>query len=209
MLNRIKRNGIKIWLYAETSEYLTLLPIYFVFPKRFYIMKNKNKIMGSENVMSADNQQERLDFNWIVGFVDGEGCFHVAINKLPKMTLGWQVLPEFRIVQHQRDEKVLLKLKEFFGFGNVVINHGDRKEFRVRGLENLNIIVQFFKQNTLQTSKQKSFELFAEVIELMNKKEHLNKDELNKIAKLASQMNRQVKRNLESSETIRQNSFNE
>ncbi len=55
--------------------------------------------------MDADNPQERLDAKWIVGFVDGEGCFHVAINKIPEMSLGWQVLPEFRVVQHERDDK--------------------------------------------------------------------------------------------------------
>ena len=56
--------------------------------------------------MGAGDQQERLDKQWITGFVDGEGCFHVALNKQPKMTLGWQVLPEFRVVQHQRDEQI-------------------------------------------------------------------------------------------------------
>ena len=156
--------------------------------------------------MSADNQQERLNARWITGFVDGEGCFHVAINKLPEMTLGWQVLPEFRVVQHQRDEIILQKLKSFFGFGNVVINHGDRKEFRVRGLENLNKLIKFFKLNPLQTSKQKNFEIFSKVIDLMNKNEHLKKKGLKRIAKLASRMNRKITRSLESSETIRQNS---
>ena len=156
--------------------------------------------------MSADNQQERLDPKWITGFIDGEGCFHVSINKIPKMTLSWQVLPEFRVVQHERDELLLKKLKLYFGFGNVVVNHGDRKEFRVRGLENLNKLVKFFKKNPLQTSKQKNFELFSEIIELMNKKQHLNKKGLKKIAQIASKMNRKIKRVLESSETIRQNS---
>ena len=157
-------------------------------------------------MVSADNQQERLDSSWIVGFIDGEGCFHVAINRLPKMTLGWQVLPEFRVVQHQRDEVVLQKLKLFFGFGNVTVNHGDRKEFRVRGLENLNKLIKFFDKNPLRTSKQKNFEIFSKIISLMNKNEHLDREGLNKIAKLASKMNRKVTRSLESSETIRQNS---
>ena len=157
-------------------------------------------------MVSADNQQERLDSSWIVGFIDGEGCFHVAINRLPKMTLGWQVLPEFRVVQHQRDEVVLQKLKLFFGFGNVTVNHGDRKEFRVRGLENLNRLIKFFDKNPLQTSKQKNFEIFSKIIYLMNKNEHLDRKGLHKIAKLASKMNRKVTRSLESSETIRQNS---
>jgi predicted transcriptional regulator len=156
--------------------------------------------------MGADNQQERLNVKWIVGFVDGEGCFHVAINKLRGMTLGWQVLPEFRVVQHQRDEQILQNLKLFFGFGNVVLNHEYSKEFRVRGLQNLNKLVKFFKLNPLQTSKQKNFEIFSKIIELINKEQHLNKKGLTKIAKLASKMNRKVIRHLESSETIRRNS---
>ena len=158
--------------------------------------------------MDADNQQERLDAKWIVGFTDGEGCFHISINKLPEMTLGFQVLPEFRIVQHEKDELVLQKIKEYFGFGNIRINRtdkwGTRKEFRVRGLENLNKIVEFFKQNPLKTEKRKDFNFFAEVIDLMNKKEHLTKEGLDKIEKLSLKMNRKAKKYLESSETIRQ-----
>ena len=120
--------------------------------------------------MGADNQQERLDKSWLVGFVDGEGCFHVSINKQLKMTLGMQVLPEFR----------------------------------VRGMKNLNGIVKFFKENPLQTTKQKDFEFFVQIIDLMNNKEHLKIEGIKEIANLASLMNRQVKRSLESSETIRQ-----
>jgi hypothetical protein len=152
--------------------------------------------------MSADNQQERLDKQWIVGFVDGEGCFHVSINRNEKMTLGWQVLPEFRVVQHKSDNCVLEKFKDFFGFGKVCRNHGDRNEFRVRGMENLNKIVEFFQQNKLRTSKQKDFELFSEIIKCMNNKEQLSKEGIEKIANLASKMNRQVQRCLKSSETI-------
>ena len=150
--------------------------------------------MDGKNVMSADNQQERLDANWIVGFVDGEGCFHVGINRMPKMQVGFQVLPEFRVVQHQRDEKVLYQLQNYFGFGIVTKNHGERKEFRVRGLENLNNIVRFFQEYPLKTSKQKNFEIFSQTLSLMNNNEHLNKKGLEKIRKLAETMNRQASR---------------
>ena len=156
--------------------------------------------------MDADNQQERLDASWISGFTDGEGCFHISINKIQKMSLGWQVLPEFRIVQHEKDESVLYKIKDYFGFGNVRTNrkdhHGERKEFKVRGLENLNKIIGFFRKYPLKTSKKKDFEIFSEVIELMNNKEHLTRKGLDEIAKLISKMNRQPKiKYLKSSET--------
>ncbi len=158
-------------------------------------MENKKCVMtDGDNVRGADNQQERLDAKWIVGFVDGEGCFHVALNKLQKMTLGWQVLPEFRVVQHQRDEAVLEKLKEYFGFGNIVINHGDRKEYRVRGMENLTKLVEFFDKNPLQTSKQHSFEVFSKILKLMEHNKHLDNEGLHEIADLASTMNRKVQR---------------
>jgi hypothetical protein len=113
----------------------------------------KTNFLGPKNQFSgscggADNQQERLNGSWISGFTDGEGCFHISINRIQGMKLGWQVLPEFRIVQHEKDETVLYKIKNYFGFGDVKINrtdiHGTRKEFRVRGLENLNNLIEFF-----------------------------------------------------------------
>ena len=46
--------------------------------------------MMSENPIGADNQQESLSPEWVVGFVDGEGCFFVGINRQPTMKIGWQ-----------------------------------------------------------------------------------------------------------------------
>ena len=158
--------------------------------------------------MTADNQQERLDPRWVSGFVDGEGCFHVSINKVPNMSIGWQVLPEFRIVQHERDESVLEELQQFFKAGKVVTNHGARKELRIRKLDDLKKVVLFFKQNPLRTEKKKNLELFAEVLELMEQKRHLTVEGLTDIANICWSMNRKIKpRFLESSETIRQKSF--
>ena len=155
--------------------------------------------------MGADNQQERLDARWITEFVDSEGCFHIALNKQLKMTLGWQVLPEFRVVQHQRDEHVLYKLQNYFVFGQVCINLGTRKEFCVRGLENLNKIILFFKEYKLQTSKSETFEIFSQIIELMAGKEHLRKEGIEKIVALATNMNTRKRKQMfqESSETTR------
>jgi len=72
-------------------------------------------------------------------------------------------------------------------------------------MENLNKLVKFFSENPLQTpSKKRSFEIFSEIIKMMNNKEHISEEGLYKIAVLASKMNRQTKsKYLESSETIR------
>lgn len=75
--------------------------------------------MASDNPIGAGNQQERLSPEWVVSFVDGEGCFFVGINRQPAMKVGWQVLPEFRVVQHERDEAVLEQLRRFWDAGGL------------------------------------------------------------------------------------------
>ena len=154
--------------------------------------------------MSADNQQERLNAQWITGFVDGEGCFHVAINRMPTMTIGWQVLPEFRVVQHKRDIEVLYRIQQTLKCGKVTRNHGDRFEVRVRGMKDLRQIIRFFKKYPLQTTKKANFEKFCQIISIMDNSEHLTKKGLDKIGRIISSMNERVKpAYLVSSETLR------
>ena len=70
--------------------------------------------------------ERKLDPFWVSGFTDGEGTFYVGINKHSEMSAGFQVLPEFRIVQHEKDIKLLHKIKSFFGCGVVRRNHDSR-----------------------------------------------------------------------------------
>ncbi len=43
------------------------------------------KFMPRNSAYSADNQQERLKtIGWIVGYVDGEGCFSVSVCRNTK-----------------------------------------------------------------------------------------------------------------------------
>ncbi len=131
-----------------------------------------------------------LNAQWVVGFVDGEGCFHVGINKNESMSLGVQVLPEFTVVQHEVDKQVLYGLKDFFGCGVVRKNHGSRFSYRVRGQKNLQErIIPFFEKHKLKTRKRVDFEKFRRVILLIEKKEHLEADGLEKIRQIKQSMN--------------------
>ena len=134
-----------------------------------------------------------LSPDWVVGFVDGEGCFYVGINKHPEMSVGYQVLPEFRIVQHERDIKVLYALKKFFRCGVVRKNHEDRYELRIRKIEHLLHIVDFFQKHPLKTSKNIQFRKFARIVRMMEKGEHLTKEGLKEIIKISLEMNTQNK----------------
>ena len=133
----------------------------------------------------------KLDAEWVTGFVDGEGCFHVGINRHSDMKCGFQVLPEFTVVQHERDVKLLHALREFFNCGVVRTNHGDRWAFRVRGKKDLlERIVPFFEQHPLRSEKRRDFEKFRSVLHLMSAGEHLTTQGVKDVQRLAARMNR-------------------
>jgi hypothetical protein len=133
----------------------------------------------------------KLDAGWVTGFVDGEGCFHIGVARHSEMTMGFQVLPEFTVVQHERDVKALYGLKAFFGCGVVRSNHGDRMAYRVKKIEHLRtIVVPFFMQHPLKTGKRQDFEKFRYVLLMMERGEHLTSTGLEAIRSLAKEMNR-------------------
>ncbi len=130
-----------------------------------------------------------LNPEWVVGFVDGEGCFHVSVNKHAGMSVGYQVLPEFVIVQHNRDRQILQSLKRFFGGGVVRKNHDDRDCLRIRNREVLDRVCEFFLQHPLKTRKNVDFRKFRSVLQLMDKGSHLTREGLLEIVKVITTMN--------------------
>jgi hypothetical protein len=133
----------------------------------------------------------KLDAQWITGFVDGEGCFHVSVNPHNEMSIKFQVLPEFTVVQHKRDVQILHALKSFFGCGVVRTNHGDRLAYRVRSKEHLlEIIIPFFVKHPLKSKKRMDFEKFRQILLIMEKGDHLTLDGIERIRALAAKMNR-------------------
>lgn len=172
------------------------------------------KFMPSNKAFRKDNQQERLEtIGWMVGFIDGEGCFSVSLHRNPTTKLGWQIMPEFVATQGEKSLKALEKLQSFFGCGRIFINrrHDNHREnlyrFCIRSFKDLEEkIVPFFKENKLQTAKKKDFDIFAKIIHLMKDKKHLSENGIKKIIILATKMNTGKRKQMfqESSEAIRQ-----
>jgi hypothetical protein len=152
---------------------------------------------GSDNVRGADNQQERLWIRgWIAGFVDGEGCFSCPLYPNRKTRLGWQLQPSFAVVQGQSSQDVLEDLVRFFGCGKVYVNRRrdnhreDLSRYYVSKFADIrDVIVPYFEENPLRTSKRENFEKFARVIRLMEERKHLTISGLTEIAGIAETMN--------------------
>ena len=151
--------------------------------------------MENPQRLHVQSHPGKLEAQWVVGFVDGEGCFFVGINRHPEMTSGYQILPEFTVVQHERDIQLLHALKHFFGCGVVRRNHGERMAYRVRGLDHLNdVIVPFFEKHSLKSKKKLDFIKFRKILQLMKNGEHLAIEGIERIRAIAASMNRGCER---------------
>ncbi len=61
---------------------------------------------------------------------------------------------------------------------------------RVCKIKDLQVIIHHFEEYSLITKKQADYLLFKMIVELMNRKEHLTKEGLNKIIAIKSSMNK-------------------
>ena len=173
--------------------------------------------------MIADNQQERpresLSF-YIAGFVDGEGSFHVAVQKSKNVRLGWQVIPEFHVSQNRERTVTLEIIQKVLDCGYIKPNHRTKATDRtnvlvVRNHQDLKEkVIPFFRRYKLLSSKNDDFEKFAGIVESMDRGKHLELEGLRRILEIAFSMNasgryrkrslNQIVDSLVSSETIRQ-----
>ena len=176
-------------------------------------------MFASDNVLGADNQQERLG-PYLAGYVDGEGSFHVGIQKSRNVSIGYQMVPEFHVSQNSERSKVLRILKETLGCGYIKPNHRSKDNdktdvFVVRNRrELLTRVIPFFESNPMLSPKQEDFEKFSTVVKAMDEGKHLEKSSLIKLMRIAFSMNGngryrkfdilEIEKDLESSETIRQ-----
>ena len=160
-----------------------------------------------------------LDPQWVVGFVDGEGCFSVSIHRNPyvRQTPGWQLHPVFHVYQHVSHRAVLEELIHFFSCGRVRLKGGSSSvaTYAVDSLRDLeSVIVPFFENHPLVV-KGSDFRAFAEIVRSMRRKEHLQPNGFERLVRLAYGMNAQGKQRSRcldevlagSSETVRQALF--
>lgn len=132
---------------------------------------------------------------WVVGFVDGEGCFRASRLKNSKSRFGYQIQMEFVVVQHRRDVGLLHQLKDVFQCGQVGLTKGindpDAKtyRFRVRKLKDLQTkVIPFFSQHPLKTKKGVEFLRFRQLCSLLSQKVHFQEEGFQRCWKLAENL---------------------
>ena len=149
--------------------------------------------MCSENVSGAVNQQERLDA-YIAGYVDGEGSFHVAIQRNPSTKMKWQLVPEFHVSQNAERRQVLDLIRQRLACGRIQENHRGSKDttlvFVVRNRDDLmRKVLPFFERQPLLSNKQQDLLKFASIVHAMDKRKHLSSKGFRSLVEQALSMN--------------------
>lgn len=115
----------------------------------------------------------KLNAQWIVGFVDGEGCFNLDVHLKSDMRWGLQMQPEFSVIQNEIDVQVLHALKDYFQCGTVGVNrqdkHGTRYHYRVKSVKDFHEKIRpFFEKHKLKTKKNIEFQRFRSIVKKMH-----------------------------------------
>lgn len=134
-----------------------------------------NNIKFSNNILHP---------NWITGFVDAERCFTIKFGKSKSCKTGWFVQIIFQINVHARDRYLLLKIKSFFNnIGTIRINSKNNKVcYRVHKIGDISkTIIPHFENYPLITNKQSDFILWKDIVKLINKDKHKDKNGITEI----------------------------
>lgn len=131
-----------------------------------------------------------LTADYVIGIVDGEGCFSVRLNEHKNRRAKVEL--KFSLKLRHQDKNLLYELKQFFNCGNIYIQRDKRKNhslcyrFEVQNKKDIiEKIIPFFKRNKPRTnSRSRDFEFFSQISKLSQK----DKIDFEKIKSLKSKM---------------------
>lgn len=131
-----------------------------------------------------------LNPHYIVGFVDGEGCFSVSLNK------NGDRLPEVRLIfeieLREDDEAILHEIRNVLGCGGIYRLEYERYakwrphvKLKVSNFTDISTkIIPFFERYPLQAKKRLQFEKFCQVAEMIKSRQHLTPEGIERIRAL-------------------------
>ena len=143
--------------------------------------------LATERRSSVENS--KLDPFYVTGFSDGEACFTCSIVQSKTNKLGLAVKPSFQINLHVKDQAVLEGIKNSLRVGQIYKSGPKAVQLQVRSIKELKVILEHFYKFPLITQKRADFLLLMQVIEIMERREHLTLEGLLSIVAIKASMN--------------------
>lgn len=153
-------------------------------------------------------KERKVNPYWVLGLVDGEGCFSVSFNRRQGMKLGVEIRPSFSVTQSGKrnpPKEGIEMIHRYFQCGFIRFCKLDGTyKWEVRSLDDLyKRILPFFDRYRLITPKREDYTHFREVCTLMKRGEHLNEKGLKRILDLAFCMNPSGRRKYRKEDLLR------
>jgi hypothetical protein len=147
----------------------------------------------------------------IMGFVEGEGCFSITIQRVIerrqrtrnkpsniKRPYLFRAHPTFRLTISEQDREILNVIRETLGFGQIYVQNRSQKDSRYKdiayyyaqGLKECLLAKDFFQRQKFYTNKGRDFEFWCKALEIIKSGRHLEKDGLLEICGIRDQMNK-------------------
>lgn len=157
-------------------------------------MKNINNNIVEISLPKLD-KHTKLNPDFVTGLVEAEGSFSITKHKdnraRQKMTIGLR----FEISMLSNEIDLLFLVKDFFGCGNIVLDH--RKDssipfvrLRILDIKSINnIVISHFTNYPLRGTKHLDFLTFKKAVNLINSKKHLVKEGIDDIVEMSYNMN--------------------
>lgn len=178
---------------SSFNEFLNIFnkKIFFIFNKPSRKLKDFNlKNDYFEFIYPCNSLREiTLNDNWLLGFIDAEGCFHVSFATKKN---SYSIL--FYISQKGLENKNILlnKLVLLFKVGKIYKHyHQNNWSFRVYGLSDTKVIINYIEkfEFSLFTKKASSFVLWKEIHKALSNSDHFDSVKKQKLISLSKTVN--------------------
>jgi hypothetical protein len=176
----INLSHLRCTLLGFEGSYQVKIPSNQIIQKQFY-----------STTSNLDKNKLPLDPWFISGFSDAEGCFLVLIRKTSKNLQGWQLEVNFTINLHARDLDLLKLIQTYFGVGRIGKERNGCCDLTIGSLDQIiTKVIPHFDKYPLKTNKYSDYLLFKKVVMMMQRKEHLTAEGIQKIVNIRASLNR-------------------
>jgi len=132
-----------------------------------------------------------MNIHWLCGFINGDGHFGLRIRKNIKYALGASCDVIISISQDEVSLTTLEYIVTFLGLGKIRKDSDSRTTYVyfLGSVKEINLFINKFQEANLLGAKALDYADFCKGIEIINRKEHLTQEGLNKIEALSQNMN--------------------
>lgn len=137
--------------------------------RRQYAWLDNKRLLSSHQRLNEEylNINKEWFKQWLVGFTDGDGNFHLSHQKVNKGNDKWGL--SYKLTQSRYNLRVLNYVKKELGVGSITNDGVNKAQFFIRDRKVIeNVIVPIFDKYPLLTSKYLDYTLVKKALSIFN-----------------------------------------